>query len=147
MHFGPFMAFKKDVLQYSGMFDEQLVSGGDFDLSVRLALQGAAVRVPVLLGYYLDAGVGASTAPNSMQLVERTVIELRYGIYEKVDWQFVNRALNYDIKHVFYQEKSVPVSEIRGVSSLFGSGIENSTVDKAKLKTRVRNFIVRIVGN
>jgi glycosyltransferase involved in cell wall biosynthesis len=146
MYFGPFMAFKKAALQHSGLFDEQLVSGGDFDLSIRLALQGAAVRVPGLLGYYLDAGVGASTAPNSMQLVERTVIELRYGIYEKVDWQFVNRALNYDIKRVFYEEKSVPVSEIRGVSSLFGSGIENSTRDRGKLKTRIKNFIVRIVG-
>jgi hypothetical protein len=140
------MAFKKAALQYSGLFDEQLVSGGDFDLSIRLALQGPAVRVPSLLGYYLDAGVGASTSPNSMQLIERTVIELRYGIYEKVDWQFVNRALNYDINRIHYLGNSFPVNEVRGVPSLFKLESVKSIRIKPKLKAWLFNLTTRVFG-
>jgi glycosyltransferase involved in cell wall biosynthesis len=135
MHFGPFMAFKKSALQDSGFFDEQLRSGGDFDLSIRLALQGSAIRVPNLLGYYLDAGIGASTSPNSKQLVERTVIELRYGIYDKIEWKFVNQALDYDIKHLYFLGQSLEVSKIPGFSKCFEVSKESSSNYKAFIAT------------
>ena len=146
MHFGPFMAFKKEALHDSGIFDEQLVSGGDFDLSIRLALQGAAVRVPNLLGYYLDAGLGASTAPNSKQLVERTVIELRYGIYNKLDWQFINEALEYDIKLLHSNGNRIPVSKIHGVDSLLDRKHGASKKPHMQLKTLISKILDTITG-
>lgn len=118
MHFGPFMAFTKSSLTASGLFDEQLFSGGDFDLAIRLALQGPAISTTESLGYYLDAGLGASTSPQSKQLVERTLIELRYGIYDKIDWPYVNRALDYDVKNIHIRGEKVPVESIHGVKSL-----------------------------
>jgi glycosyltransferase involved in cell wall biosynthesis len=146
MHFGPFMAFKKSALQDSGWFDEQLRSGGDFDLSIRLTLQGSAIRVPALLGYYLDAGIGASTSPNSKQLVERTVIELRYGIYDKIEWKFVNQALDYDIKHLHFFGQVLEVSRIPGFSKCFEVSRDASSKYQASfvaISKRIRAFYLR----
>ncbi len=93
MIFGPFFMFKRDLLKKSGFFDEQLKSGADFDLSIRLAFNAKAKVTDGILGYYLNEGLGASTRPGSLQAVERTIIELRYGIYDKIDYDLVPQAL------------------------------------------------------
>lgn len=111
MLLGPFMAFRKSILTKTGMFDEQLKSGADFDLAIRLALHGRLGMAEGLLGYYLNEGKGVSTRPNSRQPLERTVIELRYGIYDRIDYDFVVPALKYDIDHITFDGRKVPVSE------------------------------------
>lgn len=110
MLLGPFMAFRKSLTETAGMFDEQLKSGADFDLAIRLAYHGKPGMTKGSLGYYLNEGKGASTRPNSKQPLERTVIELRYGTYEKMDYDFVVRALNYDIEHLFVAGEKTHVS-------------------------------------
>jgi len=97
MIFGPFFMFRKSVCEKIGFFDEQLKSGADFDMAVRLAFCGKAQMVRGELGYYLDEGLGASTHPNSLQPLERTVIELRYGTYDKIDYHYLPQALKYRI--------------------------------------------------
>ena len=37
MILGPFFMFRKSIIEKSGVFDEQLVSGADYDLALRLA--------------------------------------------------------------------------------------------------------------
>lgn len=54
-----------------------------------------------ITGYYLNEGKGASTRPNSRQALERTAIELRYGIYDKVDYDLVADATQLDITHLY----------------------------------------------
>lgn len=110
MLLGPFMAFRKSLCDEAGMFDEQLKSGADFDLAVRLAFHGKPGMAEGVLGYYLNEGKGASTRPGSKQVVERTVIELRYGIYDKLDYDAVVLALEYDIPHVYRDDERIPVS-------------------------------------
>ena len=80
MILGPYFMFRKSILEKSGVFDEQLVQGADYDLALRLALNGKGLHLPINLGYYLNEGLGQSTKPNSKQPIERTVIELRYNI-------------------------------------------------------------------
>lgn len=109
MILGPFFMFRKDLCKRAGLFDEQLRSGADFDLAVRLAFHGQARATQTPLGYYLNEGLGASTRPNSLQPVERTVIELRYGIYDKIDYRFVAKASRYNIPHLLYQGAWRPV--------------------------------------
>lgn len=111
MIFGPFIMFRKSLCEKAGYFDEALKSGADFDLSVRLALHGKAVKTKGLLGYYLNEGLGASTRPNSLQPIERTVIELRYGIYDKIEYQYLPKALNYDIRHIELDSQKLNVSD------------------------------------
>jgi glycosyltransferase involved in cell wall biosynthesis len=109
MLLGPFMAFRKSLTEKAGMFDEQLKSGADFDLAIRLAYHGKPGMVNGSLGYYLNEGKGASTRPNSKQPLERTVIELRYGTYEKMDYDYVVNALSYDIEHIYVNGVKTPV--------------------------------------
>jgi glycosyltransferase involved in cell wall biosynthesis len=97
MIIGPFFMFRKSLCTKAGFFDEQLKSGADFDLAIRLAFHGQAQMVKEELGYYLNEGLGASTRPNSLQPIERTVIELRYGIYDKIDYHYLPQALRYNV--------------------------------------------------
>lgn len=111
MIFGPFFMFRKSLCERFGYFDEQLMSGLDFDFAVRLAFQAKAAMVDDNLGYYLNEGMGASTRPNSLQAVERTVIELRYGIYDKIDYSYLPEALKYNITHMLRNGEYLPIKQ------------------------------------
>jgi glycosyltransferase involved in cell wall biosynthesis len=101
MVLGPFFMFRKTLLEKSGVFDEQLKSGADFDLAVRLAIHNSNVLcTPGILGYYLNEGKGASTNGDGKQPTERTVIELRYGIYDKIENNWLEKTKTYKIKEV-----------------------------------------------
>lgn len=113
MVLGPFFAFRKDVLEKSGYFDEQFKTGADFDLALRLAYTSEVHMVADgILGYYLDEGKGASTRGDGRQPIERTAIELRYGILDKVDARFIPEALKYDIRHIINDGKKILVKDL-----------------------------------
>lgn len=97
---GPFIFFRKSLTNIAGYFDEQLIQGPDFDLSVRLAFHTKAVMTREILGYYLNEGKGMSTKPNSPQPIERVLIELRYGIYDKIDYDYVADISKYSIPFI-----------------------------------------------
>ena len=80
MILGPFFMFRKSLIKKSGVFDEQLIQGPDYDLALRLVRNGKAHFMPDNLGYYLNEGLGMSTKPDSKQPLERTAIELRYNV-------------------------------------------------------------------
>lgn len=108
---GPFMMFRKSLCERAGLFDEQLVSGCDFDLAVRLAFHGKPGKTSGVLGYHLNEGLGASSRPGNFQALERTVIELRYGIFDKIDYTFVPRAVRYRISEILQRGTWKDVSE------------------------------------
>jgi len=109
MHLGPFYMFPKSITEEIGFFDEQLRSGGDFDFAIRLARAGRIESTEALLGWYLDAGLGASTRPNSLQPTERTVIELRYGIFHKLEPSLIPKTYSYSIPNLFFKGQMIPV--------------------------------------
>lgn len=104
MILGPFFMFRKSAIKKCGLFDEQLMSGADFDLALRLAFNGKGLHIPEVLGYYLDEGLGASTRPNSKQPLERTVIELRYGL-NVLEPHLIPKAKEYDIENIIVDGK------------------------------------------
>lgn len=110
MLLGPFVMFKKDICQKAGYFDEQLKSGADYDLCIRLAYNGKISMTKDILGYYLNEGKGASTRPDSKQPLERTVIELRYGLFDKLDMSYIPLTINYSIPHIISFGQAFPVS-------------------------------------
>lgn len=110
MIIGPFFMFKKSLCQSAGYFDEQLTSGADFDLAIRLALHAKTYCIEECLGYYLNEGLGASTRPNSKQPLDRTIIELRYGIYDKINYDYLPNALTYNINNILAHNTYHPVS-------------------------------------
>jgi len=109
---GPFFMFRKTLLEKSGWFDEQLVQGADYDLALRLALNGKGLHIKDILGYYLNEGMGQSTKPNSKQPLERTVIELRYGL-NVIEPHLVGAANEYDISNIIVDGKKTPVGNYK----------------------------------
>ena len=80
MILGPFFMFKRSVLEKIGYFDEQLLSGADYDFAMRLGRYCHGKHIDFNLGYYLNERSGLSTKKNSLQEIERTVVEIRYGL-------------------------------------------------------------------
>jgi glycosyltransferase involved in cell wall biosynthesis len=112
MHAGPFFTWRRSSDPATTYFDEQLKVGGDFDLAVRLALHGDGVAVDEQLGFYYDGGTGLSTGGET-QRIELAVLVLRYGIYDKVDVQYVPQASEYAIPQLLMPGgKWLPMSEV-----------------------------------
>ena len=112
MILGPYFMFRKSILENSVIFDEQLVQGADYDLALRLALNGKGLHLPVNLGYYLNEGLGQSTKPNSKQPIERTVIELRYKI-RVLEPHLVPQTRDYDVDNIIVDENKIPVAKFK----------------------------------
>ena len=108
MILGPFFMFRKSLTEKSGVFDEQLIQGPDYDLALRLVRNGKAHFMPDNLGYYLNEGLGMSTKPDSKQPIERTVIELRYNV-RVLDPQLVPYTREYDVDNIIVDEEKIPV--------------------------------------
>jgi len=111
MKLGPFFMFRKSLLEKAGLFDEQFRCANDFDLAMRFLYHGGIHILPDNLGYFLDEGVGASSKKGSLCPVESTVIQLRYGIYDQIDYQFIPAALRYNIYNLKIDGQWVPVSQ------------------------------------
>jgi hypothetical protein len=104
--------WRRSLLASVGWFDEQFRSGGDFDYTVRLSLGSIGKRTPGVIGYFLDERSGLSTAGN-LQPIERTVIQLRYGIYETLDWVYAHSALQFRVRHLLQpDDKWIPVGDL-----------------------------------
>ena len=112
MILGPYFMFRKSILEKSGIFDEQLVQGADYDLALRLAMNGKGLHLPINLGYYLNEGLGQSTKPNSKQPIERTVIELRYNI-RVLEPHLVPYTRSYDVENIIVDEEKIPVAKFK----------------------------------
>ena len=110
MILGPFFMFRKSILEKTNVFDDQLLSGADYDLALRLAFNGKGMHIPRphILGYYLDEGMGASTRPNSKQPIEQTVIEMRYGLKIKNQHLIEKSKQDYDVNHIIVDGKKTP---------------------------------------
>lgn len=111
MKLGPFFMFRKKLCEKAGYFDEQFRCANDFDLAMRLVHHGNAHILKDNLGYFLNEGAGASTKKGSLCPVEKTVIELRYGIYDRIDYQFLPKALKYNIYNIKAGDDWIPVSD------------------------------------
>ena len=116
MILGPFFMWRADLTPAVGLFDEQFKSGADYDFAIRLAMNGPGKKTNGNLGHFLNIGQGASTGgthvPPNIQPIERTVIELRYGIWDKVDYRLFDEALEYDVHHLWISGKRVHVSSV-----------------------------------
>lgn len=108
---GAFFMWRRNLLSSVGWFDEQFASGGDFDYTVRLSLHSKGARTPGLIGYFLHERAGLSTS-GELQPIERTAIQLRYGIYETLDWHYVHLSLRYRIGHLLQPDSGwVPIEQ------------------------------------
>ena len=97
--------WRKNICEKIGYWDEQFKSGADFDFAARLAVENEGKKTPGLLGYYLDEGLGLSTGKTPWQPIERTVIELRFRTFFKLDFWYYRRAKLYNINSIMLNGK------------------------------------------
>ena len=88
----------------TGVFDEQFSCCNDYDLAMRVARCGKGMHIPNSLGYYLNEGLGQSTKSDSVQPIERTVIELRYNI-RVLEPHLVSQTRDYDVENIIVDDK------------------------------------------
>lgn len=112
MTVGPFFMFPKALCKRIGMFDEQLRSGADFDMALRLLQCGPPKFVDTNLGWYLNEGTGTSTRPDSLQPIEADVVYCRYGIWDKLRLEKFPDILEYDVHSIRFDGKSHPASSL-----------------------------------
>lgn len=109
MLLGPFFMFDTDneKVEY---FDEQLKSAADFDFAIRLAKSGDIIMTDSIDGYFLDEGSGLSTRGDGLQPLERTVVELRYKKFAKIEEEYIEKAQSlYDIENIVNFGKKISV--------------------------------------
>lgn len=94
---GAFWLFRRSIFEVVGYFDEQFLVGADMELSLRMAVAGLEMgRCEGLLGYFTDAAMGLSTRDGArISEIERTVIQLRYGVYDKVNRDLLGEVNKY----------------------------------------------------
>ncbi len=99
---GAFWLLRRMALQQVGPFDEQFRVGPDMELSLRMAVNGLEmVRAPGLLGYFTNEAKGLSTRQGAEPAaVERTAIQLRYAVYDKIRPEYQEEAYLYRIDEI-----------------------------------------------
>ena len=108
---GPFFMWRRSLIETVGLFDEQFKSGGDFDYTVRLSLLSEGIKTDGLIGYFLNENAGLSTRSRDLQIIERTVIEMRYGIWYKMDIDCIVSAFNYHINLITENGATRPIDD------------------------------------
>lgn len=111
---GAFWMLRRELGEQAGYFDEQLQVAADMDMSLRLAnLKLPMGKVDGIVGYFTDAAAGLSTRDEGRQsLLERTVVQLRYGVFDKVDPQLRPAAQTYRLDTIRALGEWVPLASL-----------------------------------
>ena len=107
---GPTHLFRIGLLDKVGGWDEQFRSGGDYDFQVRAALNCEFKRTPGLLLYYTRYQGSGSASSGMLEPIERTVIELRYGAYDIIDYRYLKYTGNYRLNEMLLNGEWHPLN-------------------------------------
>ena len=110
---GSFWLFRGEVAQQIGYFDEQLRVGADLEYSFRMAAKGLEMsRCQGILGFFTDAAQGLSTREGAKESeVERTAIQLRYGVFDKVRNEHLAEARNMRLDAIKNGDTWIPLAD------------------------------------
>lgn len=111
---GAFWVLRKDLAARIGYFDEQFRTAADMDYSFRIAANKLPMgRVDGILGYFTDAEQGLSTREGGQEAaIERAAVQLRYGVFDKVQPSMQPAAKQFRLDHVQSFGEWQPMAEI-----------------------------------
>jgi GT2 family glycosyltransferase len=105
--------YRKSLFNKIGYWDEQFKSGGDFEFQVRAAAAGVKFKkTNATLLYYTKEENSKSASSTILQPIERTVIELRYGIFDKIDYRYYDKAMEYRIHEIKEGDNWIPIGNV-----------------------------------
>jgi glycosyltransferase involved in cell wall biosynthesis len=81
---GCFPMWRKAIHRHIGYFDEQFKLVSDYEFQLRLIRRYSMVKAAPVLGYYLEHAGHKLSSNRRIQHRERTAVELRYRMYDKI---------------------------------------------------------------
>jgi glycosyltransferase involved in cell wall biosynthesis len=133
---GPTHLFRIGLLKTIGGWDEQFRSAGDFDFQARAALNCEFKKTPGLLLYYTSYQGSGSVSSGILQPIERTVIDLRYGTFDRIDYRYFKYTKKYKTNEMLFRGKWHPLND-------YTPGYTNFIQDKEPLRpVELRNSMV-----
>ncbi len=108
---GCFPMWRKDIHNSIGYFDEQFKLVSDYEFQIRTALNFPLVKTNSMLGYFLEGSPQRLSKNTVLQNEERTAVELRYGVFFKLNLLYKRKAKNYRIHEIFSFGDRTPVEE------------------------------------
>ena len=139
---GPNHFFRRRLLDKCGYWDEQLRSGGDFDFQVRCAFNCKFKKTPGVICYYTKEENSGSASSNILQPIERTVVLLRYGMYDKIEslegYQYVAPAKRYRLDQLLIGGEWQPIQQyVRGYRHMIVKQEPTRLAFRAKYRRKI----------
>lgn len=109
---GPGHFFRKTLLDRTGYFDEQLKSGADYDFQIRAAFNCRFKKTAAVVAYYLMDSRLPSASKTPWQQIDLCAISMRYGLFDRLNYDHLASATYYRIFEVQYNGTWVPVRQL-----------------------------------
>jgi glycosyltransferase involved in cell wall biosynthesis len=109
---GCFPMWRKTIHKELGYFDEQFRLVSDYEFQLRVIRCFPLVKATSILGYYLEYAGHKLSSNRRVQHRERTALELRYHMYDKILLHCLPFALKYRINQIQNFGKWIPVRSI-----------------------------------
>lgn len=108
---GAFMVWRRNASDRVGYFDEQLRISCDYDFVTRAVVAGLKMcKTSGLVGYFTNSSNGLSTIKGTNnEVIERIVVQLRYGMFDKAGSENVVGMEKYRISEIFIENNWFPV--------------------------------------
>jgi len=135
---GGFQMWRSSVHDVAGLFDEQLRSGADCDLWIRIAAQSSMRKTPGNVGYYLNTGMGLSTRKDGLRFVEDAVVGLRYGILHQIDYTLLRQTRHYRISELYFNGAWHPVRDYFGEYDIRTASLRRAWPRELRRQRRTR---------
>ena len=97
---GCFPMWGKTIHEQVGYFDEQFKLVSDYEFQLRVIRRLPLVKAASVLGYYLENAGHKLSSNRRAQHLERTAVELRYRMYDRILLHFLPFMSTYRINHV-----------------------------------------------
>lgn len=108
---GCFPMWRKKIHDKIGYFDEQFKLVADFDFQIRAARSCHLIKSEGILGYYLENTPGKLSSNVKLQMREKNILCLRYGIFERLNWIYLHNISKYRINQIYNYGASIVISK------------------------------------
>jgi hypothetical protein len=136
---GAFLMWRNSIKNDIGYFDEQFLIAGDFEFFIRCCVAGLKMgKVGSNLGIFTNNSIGLSTNPkNEILNYERSLIQKRYGIFDKIKVKFQDEF--------FGIEKYIPNYEnyLKARNFLWVPGFFKNILRRFLMLLRVWDFLIQ----
>lgn len=115
---GCFPMWRKEIHKDVGYFDEQFRLVSDYEFQIRVAMKYDLVKSASVLGYYLEYQGHKLSSNKKLQDRERTVVELRYKLFNRVLLHVLPSISDFRIKEFMNFGKWVSLNKVVPASQM-----------------------------